>query len=106
MNYFGIERLLATGKRNLLKKVTRKNHELIAPEKKLQKEDISIAIANMDGTILYSDPNKLIDKKLPLPLLASKLDQRKENKHLESSDFIKYQDSYFIKSEDSIHKGS
>ena len=26
VNYFGIERLLVTGKQNLLKKVTRKNH--------------------------------------------------------------------------------
>jgi predicted MFS family arabinose efflux permease len=95
LNYFGIERLLATGKQSLLKKVTRKNHELIAPEKKLQNEDISIAIAKMDGTILYSDPNNLIDKKLPQPLLDSQIGQGKENKHLKSSDFIKYRDSYF-----------
>ena len=48
-NYIGIERLLATEKQNLLKKVTRRNRELIAFEKKLQNEDISISIAKMEA---------------------------------------------------------
>jgi len=109
LNYFGIERLLETEKVNLLKKVTRMNHELIAFEKKLQNEDISIAIATVDGTILYSDHNNLIGKKLPRPVLAGPTNPGKKSKHYKPTDFIKYNDSYyttlFIKDHDKNQVG-
>ena len=97
LNYFGIDKLLLAEKRKLLKKVTRGDHGLVTPDKKLQNEDISISIANMDGTILYSDHNSFIGKDLPKSLLAtnSKSSQENEDKQIKKSDFIKYQDSYF-----------
>ncbi len=96
-NYFGIEKLLETEKRKLLKKVTRDDHGLVSPDKKLQNEDISISIANLDGTILYSDHKDYIGNKLPKSVLAhqTQLGLEKNSKHFKSSDFIKYQDSYY-----------
>jgi predicted MFS family arabinose efflux permease len=96
-NYFGIEKLLLTEKNKLLKKVTRADHGLVSPDKQLKNEDISISIANLEGTILYSDHSNLIGEKLPQSVTAhqstSSLD--KESNNFNSSDFIKYQDSYF-----------
>ena len=95
MNYFGIERLLEKEKHNLLKKVTRMDHELISHDKKLQKEDISISIAKLDGTILYSDHNNLIGSKLPRPVLESIVGRGGGNKTFKPTDFIKHHGVYF-----------
>ena len=94
-HYVSIDKLLVTEKQNLLKKVTRGDHGLITPEKKLQNEDISIAIAAIDGRILYSDHNNLIGQKLPQPLLQSHFAREKKEKHSKSSEFFKHIDSYY-----------
>ena len=94
-NYFGIEKLLNVEKRNLLKKASERNHELIAAEHKLQNEDISVSVAKMDGTILYSDASNLIGQKLPQQVLLNQLEKTKGGKHLKSSDYYKHLDTYF-----------
>ena len=94
-SYVSIDKLLATEKQNLLKKVTRGDHGLITPEKKLQNEDISISIAAIDGRILYSDHKDLIGQKLPQPLLQDHFAREKEEKNAKSSEFFKHIDSYY-----------
>ena len=95
LNFFGMEKLLVSEKQKLLKKVTRRNLGLIAPEKKLQNEDISISIAKLNGTIIYSDHKDLIGKKLPKPLMANQIEPALDSNSFKPSDFVKHEDSYF-----------
>jgi predicted MFS family arabinose efflux permease len=111
LNFYGIEKLLVTEKRKLLKKVTRGDHGLVTPEKQLQDDDIEISIANENGVIIYSDHNHRIGKKLPESLLPYKTENSQENEKSQSKspDFTKYNSSYFttlpIKDHDDQHVG-
>jgi predicted MFS family arabinose efflux permease len=95
IDYVGIENLLVSEKQKILREIARKNQNLIESEDKLQDQDIAIAIAQLDGTILHSDNQNLIGSKLPESVLSDQMDGSKKGKRFKSAEFTKYQDTYF-----------
>jgi predicted MFS family arabinose efflux permease len=94
-NYVGIEKLLLSGKQKIIEKTAGKNFDFIDAKNKLQDQDIVISIAQLDGTILHSDNQNLIGSQLPQSVLSDQMDATKKRKRFKSSEFVKYQDSYY-----------
>jgi predicted MFS family arabinose efflux permease len=94
-NYVGMNEILLNEKKQIIagfddKKLYQRNDI----NRKIVNNHIVISIAELDGTILYSEESSLVGTKLPELVLATYSGEKKTSKS-KISDFIKHHDLYY-----------
>jgi len=93
-HFIGIDNLLSTTKNIVVGRVVAVNQELNSPNTMLKPEDITISVANRDGTILYSDNRMLVNTTMPKKTIPNLGMQKSEKKESSKADYVKYENTY------------
>lgn len=94
-NYVGMQELIQQSKIAILEKVARTNSNDIYSETILEQNDISVLIAQLDGTVVYGDKPDHIQHKLPEVVLSNIINEKGIGKRLNIADYTKYNDTYY-----------